>query len=119
MFKYLNMNPDGESIGDCVIRAISLALDENYFDVVEDLIRNADYFNCDLLVKECYSNMLDSFDFPRYKGNGRTVEEVAKDFYKDKVLIRIDGHLTCSIFGDIYDTWDCSDEIVDCFWVIR
>ena len=33
------------------------------------------------------------------------------------LIIRIKGHLTCSIFGKIPDIWDCSNEIVDCFWV--
>ena len=119
MFKYWNINPDGESTGDCVIRAISLALNEDYYDTIGDLIKNSDYFNCDLLVKECYSNMLDSLGFKRYDGMGRTVKEVAEDFYNDKLIIRIEGHLTCSLYGDIYDIWNPSSEIVDCFWIIR
>lgn len=119
MFKYLNVNPEGKAIGDCVIRAISLALGIDYSDAIESLLKNSEYFNCDLLVKECYGNMLDDLGFKKYYGMGRTVKEVAEDFYRDKLLIRIDGHLTCSLYGDIYDIWNTSSEIVDVFWVIR
>lgn len=118
MFVYYNINPDGESTGDCVIRAISLALGMDYYDAIYNLLKSSNYFNCDMLVKECYSNMLDDLGFAKYYGNGRTVKEVAEDFYHDKLLIRIDGHLTCALYGDIYDTWNPSGEIVDIFWVI-
>lgn len=119
MFVYCNINPEGKSVGDCVIRAISLALGIDYFDAVDSLLKNSDYFNCDLLVKECYSNMLDGLGFAKYDGMGRTVKEVAEDFYNDKLLIRIDGHLTCSLYGDVYDIWNPSSEVVDVFWVIK
>ena len=119
MFKYLNINPEGETTGDCVIRAISLALDIDYFDALDALVKNAKYFNCDMLVKQCYTNMLDDLGFERYRGNGYTVKEIAEMYFKDKLVIRIDGHLTCALYGDIYDIWNPSSEIVDEFWIIR
>lgn len=119
MFKYLNINPNGETTGDCVIRAMSLALGVDYIDILDALIKNSHYFNCDMLVKACYSEMLDSLEFKKYRGNGRTVREVSDQFYADKLIIRIDGHLTCSLYGIIYDIWDPSDELVDEFWIIH
>ena len=119
MFVYYNINPNDDITGDCVIRAITLALGIPYNETVKALIKNSDFFNCDMLVKECYMELLDDLDFPRYDGMGRTVKEVAEDFYNDKLIIRIDGHLTCSLYGDIYDIWNPSSEIVDCFWIIR
>ena len=56
MFIYYNANPKNEKVGDCVVRAISLALDIDYDIVVKLLINNSKYFNCDLLVKDCYVN---------------------------------------------------------------
>ena len=119
MFVYYNINPEGKSIGDCVVRALSLALGIDYYDAIESLIANSEYFNCDMLVKECYSNMLDGLGFKRLRGNGYTVKEIAEQYYRDKLVIRIDGHLTCSLYGDIYDIWNPSHEIVDEFWIIR
>ena len=34
-YKYFNRNPNGYKIPDCVIRAISTALNINYYDVVK------------------------------------------------------------------------------------
>lgn len=38
---------------------------------------------------------------------------------QDALLIRVHGHLTCSINGIILDTWDCSNEKVDKLWIVN
>ena len=119
MFVYWNQNPKDEKIGDCVIRAISLALDIDYDIVVKLLINNSKYFNCDLLVKDCYAKLLEDLGFKCYDGRGYTVKEIAEDFYNKKLLLRIENHLTTSLYGDIVDTWNTSYEPVDVFWVIE
>lgn len=118
MFKYYNANPNGDEIGDCVIRAISLALDIDYYKVIDLLYKNSNYFNCDIIVRDCYGIFLDK-NYPRIKSSNKTVEEVAEDFKNNILVIRIEGHLTCSMYGVIYDIWDTSDEEVDIFWVIE
>lgn len=119
MFVYYNNNPLKENIGDCVIRAISLALDIDYYDILELLYNNSNYFNCDMLVRDCYAKLLDDFGCQRFKASGQTVEQVANDFPNSRVIIRINEHLTCAIYGVIYDTWDTSNEIVDTFWIVE
>ena len=32
----------------------------------------------------------------------------------EKLIIRVDGHLTCSIFGEVLDIWDCSERL----WIV-
>lgn len=119
MFKYFNVNPDGEHTGDCVIRAIALALDLDYYEVIHLLDKISNYFNCDILVKDCYKKLLnEEFKLPMIKVNNKTVEEVVNDFRNNILILRIDGHLTCAKYGNIYDIWDCSQELVDVFWVI-
>lgn len=119
MFSYLNVNPHGDIKGDCVVRAISFALDLDYYDVVDMLIRNSNYFNCNLLVRDCYSKILTiDFNLPEYDGQGLSVEQLASEFRDNILIMRTEGHLTCSKYGIIYDIWDCSDEIVDKFWVV-
>ena len=120
MYKYYNANPKNEIIGDCVVRAISTALDIDYYDVLNMLYNISNYFNCDMLVKDCYKELFDRFKLTQYTPNvEKRVKDVIEDF-KDKILIiRIDGHLTASKYGILKDTWDCSDEIVDTFWVLN
>jgi hypothetical protein len=119
-YKYFNRNPNGYKIPDCVIRAISTALNINYYDVVKLLHQNAIQYRCDDLCVCCYEKLLDiDLELPHYYGNNRTVKEIADKFCNEILLLRIEGHLTTSVKGTIYDIWDCSNEIVTDFWVIK
>ena len=118
-YKYHNENPNGYHIPDCVIRAITLAMNIPYDEVVHLLSLNGKTFQCDCLSVVCYEKLLDyDFNLPHYKGNGKTASEVAKDFPNNILLLRMDGHLSCSIHGIIHDIWDCSDCIITDFWII-
>ena len=117
MYIYYNANPEHKIIGDCVVRAMTLALHKNYNAVINMLVENSKYFNCDIIVKDCYKNLLLSYEM--IKPYNKTVEEISEQYKNNILLIRIDQHLTCSMYGDIYDIWDTSKEIVDVFWIIR
>ena len=119
MFRYYNQNPNGYEIPDCVIRAISLALGVSYYEVISLLHDNAETYQCDELCVCCYEKLLDhDFDLPHYYGNGDTALEVALNFPEDILLLRMDGHLSCAVRGEIWDIWDCSDEIITDFWIV-
>jgi hypothetical protein len=55
---------------------------------------------------------------PVYCDFDKTVREIAERYPRRKVIIRVDGHLTCSIYGVVTDIWDCSEEPVDRYWVV-
>lgn len=120
-FKYYNRNPNHETINDCVTRAISTATGLKYHAVENLLVLSANKFGCDALVKVCYQNLLEKVLC--YRGRdclcGETVGEIAELYKNHKLLIRIDGHLTCSIYGFIEDLWDCSKKEVDRFWIVK
>ena len=119
MYRYYNQNPNGYHIPDCGIRAISLAMGISYYEVISLLHLNAERYNCDELCVCCYEKLLDfDFDLPHYYGNGNTAQEVALDFPENILLLRMSGHLSCSIWGEIWDIWDCSDEIITDFWIV-
>ena len=119
-YKYYNHNPNNVKIKDCVCRAISTATGL-YYEAVDNLLEiTSDKYNCDKLCVCCYHKLLENIlcynridcDFEK------TVEEVAIENPRNKVVIRIDAHLTASIYGNILDIWDCSEELVDCYWII-
>lgn len=117
-YKYLNLNPMSKEENDCVCRAISLATHLPYKTVDRLLQLTGIALKCDELCPCCYHYLLeDIFSFNCYKGDGKTVKEIASDFKDTICIIRISGHLTCSVFGIIYDIWDCSNEICDRFWI--
>lgn len=109
-----------EHIGDCVVRAISTALDEDYNYILQELFKVSNYFNCDMLVNDCYGILLtEKYNLPMFYGNGNSVEKIARDFRDKTLILRIENHLTVSKGGNVLDIWDCSHEIVDIFWVVN
>lgn len=120
MWRYYNRNPDKREEEDCVCRAISTALGITYRAAEGLLDLSADAERCEPLCVCCYHHLLeDGFGLEvKYCNFKRTVAEVAKRHKNQKVIIRVEGHLTCAIFGDVLDIWDCTDELVDCYWVV-
>lgn len=119
MFKYHNENPNGYHIPDCVIRAITTATGLSYYEVVCKLRLNAESLQCDMLNVKCYENLLDyDFNLPHYVSKRKTAEQVATDFKDNIVILRMDGHLSVSVYGVIHDIWDCSNEIITDFWLV-
>lgn len=111
-FKEYNANPYGENIDDCVIRAVSTALDMNYWDVFDALCEHAgdnrEPNQCNVflpwLIKQGYEVRevtqkitLSKFLNNLHKFNG--VEDV-------NMLCMVNGHLTVIKNGYCLDTWD-------------
>ena len=119
-FVYHNENPYRIEEQDCVCRAISKALDLEYNTANELLKMSAEVNHCDELCVCCYNHLLENvFNLPvRFCENWERVGEIAKMFPNNKVIIRIQGHLTMSDNGVIYDLWDCTQRLVDCYWIV-
>lgn len=120
MWRYYNRNPEKKEEEDCVCRAISTALGITYRAAEGLIAMAADAEECEPLCVCCYHHLLeDGFGLkPRYSRYRHTVEDIAKMYKDRKVIVRVDGHLTCAIFGEILDIWDCSEELVDCYWLV-
>lgn len=119
-FTYYNANPYHIEEEDCVCRAISAGTGLPYYVVYNLLTLVADKSCCDKLNVECYSKVLE--DVFRYKVvyvHNKTVSEIANRYRNNIVIIRMEGHLTCSIYGAVADIWDCTNEIVDRFWIVQ
>lgn len=117
-FQFYNLNPLNKLEQDCVCRAITLATNEDYDVILNKLQLVGDLFDCDKLCVDCYKFLLDNvYNFDRIESyHGHTINEFLKHHSRGVYIIRIDRHLTCAIDGKIYDTWDCSDEIIDIIW---
>jgi hypothetical protein len=120
-YKYLNVNPELKHTKDCVCRAISTAVDGLSYNAVDKLLElTAIEYACEKLCACCYSYLLeDILGYPRTDcGFKQTVNQIAVSYPHNKLIIRIDAHLTSSINGLVMDIWDCSQELVDCFWIV-
>lgn len=118
-YMYYNNNPWHRDEEDCVCRAISAALDIKYTAVNNLLDMISEVNRCDKLCVCCYHRLLEEiFDLHPVYCRDVTVGEVAEDNPGHKLIIRVEGHLTCAMYGVIVDTWDCRDELVDCYWIV-
>ena len=119
-YKFLNLNPLGKREQDCVCRAISLALEEDYYVIQNKLSLVGDLFDCDKLCLCCYKFLLDEvYNLNRIEEyQGFMIQDFIADNPKGTYLIRIEGHLTCVVDGKVYDTWNCLDKIIDVIWEV-
>lgn len=120
-FLYHNVNPDKSVEQDCVTRAISLASGIPYKAVSKLLQITAEEHDCDALCVCCYHHLLeDTLGYRvKFEKEHKRVEEIAKEYKNNIVIVRIDGHLTACVYGTCVDIWDCTQEEVDCFWIVQ
>lgn len=120
-YKFLNLNPLNAREEDCVCRAISLALEEDYYTVQRKLELVGELFECEDLCVCCYKHLLDYvYGLERIEEvQGMTVEEFANYFPKGTYIVRVPQHCTCVINGVCYDIWNCLDKVVDKVWEVK
>lgn len=117
MFRFYNANVKNLFVDDCTIRAISLAEDKTW---------NETYYKLSNLARE-KGMMMDSAKFIEEYLDNRYDRVYCKncsvgDFVKEHpigtYLITMPNHISISIDGLIYDTFDCSARIMKCAWRI-
>ena len=118
-YKYYNRNPQNVTTEDCVCRAISTATGLQYNAVNHLLGITANISKCPKLSLSSYRNLLERIlCYDCYDCEGETVGDIAEQYPYCNVIIRIEGHLTCSIKGCVIDIWDCTENEADCYWII-
>lgn len=117
MYRYLNNNALGKFENDCTIRAISCATGKSWDRVYEHLSD----------IAQAQGTMMDDRDFiidyldrryERIPVNGKTVGEVSKEYSDNILLITMLGHITCSKYGIIYDSFDPRDRKAEYCWIV-
>lgn len=115
-FSYSNPNPKDKKVGDCTIRAISLATNKPWEDVYLELCIEG-YIICDMpssndvwgsyLINKGwkYHRLQDSCPFCY------TLNDFCKDYPKGTYIVATGSHVICVKDGIYYDTWDSGDKI--------
>lgn len=115
MWEYCNLNPHSLRVGDCVVRAISKALNQSWGTTYVELsiqgyimgdIMNSNAVWDRYLHKKGYTRATISNDC----ADCYSVKDFAKDHAKGTYIVGTGTHATTIINGKIYDIWDCSNE---------
>lgn len=117
MYKYYNANALNKNVADCTIRAISCATNKSW-DYVYDYMSDIARLNGTMMDdRDFIIEYLDS-KYKRVPVFG-SVGETAGYYKNNIVLITTLGHILCSKFGIIYDTFDPRKRAAEYCWLVE
>ena len=116
-----NPNPAGRHVGDCSVRAISKALDVDW-ETAYNMICDAGFDMCDMPSNDSvWGAVLRKNGFYRTTISNRcpdcyTAEDFCEDNPRGIFVLGFGGHVATVVDGDLYDSWNSSQEIPQFFW---
>lgn len=110
MYRWYNPNTCGKEVGDCVIRAVSKGLNQDWQETYIDI--------CILGLKMCdmpssnsvWGKYLTDKGFFRKLTDFETVEQFCEKHPKGIYILATGSHVIAVIDGDYYDAWDSGKE---------
>lgn len=117
MYKYYNANALGKISDDCTIRSISCATGKSWDYVYEHLSDIAQAQGTMIDDREFIINYLDR-RYRRLPYVKDTVGYISSKYPNNILLITMKGHITCSKYGVIYDSFDCSNRTAEYVWIV-
>ena len=118
MYKFVNKNPFGQYENDCTVRSIATAEGTSWdytYDKLSDLAQANRTMPDD---REFIQRYLDVY-YPRVPYLPKKVGEVAGEYPNNILLITMNGHITCSRYGVVIDTFDCRDRVAEEAWIVK
>ena len=121
MWREFNQNPAGRVVGDCAVRAVSAALGVSW-ETAFALIANAAFQMADMpSSNSVWGAVLRQHGFYRHTVPNEcpdcyTAADFCKDHPRGVYVLGFGNHVATVIDGDLYDSWDSTNEIPQYFW---
>lgn len=121
--EFLN-NPAGRRVGDCAVRAVSVALDVDW-ETAYNLIAEMGYQLADMPSSDAvWGAVLRQHGFYRAAISNScpdcySAEDFARDHPHGVYVLGFGGHVATVRDGRLYDSWDSSREIPQFYWFRR
>ena len=121
MWKEFNPNPRGQRVGDCAIRAVAAALNLSW-ERAYYLVTIKGYDMSDMPASNAvWGAVLKDHGFTRKVipdtcPECYTAEDFCREHPKGIYVLGFGEHTATVIDGDIYDSWDSSQEIPQYYW---
>ena len=117
MYEFVNVNPCKKRLGDCVVRALSLALNQSWYRTAIDLCIEG-LMQCDIQnSNSVWHSYLLSKGFKKYPIlDTLTFEEFATTHPDGLYVVGTGEHAAVVRDGVILDNWDSSDEQVSVYF---
>ena len=116
-YTWHNENPYRRNVGDCTVRAISTALDQDWDTTYIGLCLEG-YLMKDMpSSNEVWRSYLSRYGLERRTAPPHTtVNEFARAHPHGTYLLGLNSHVVCIIDGTLYDTWDSGEKEVLYYW---
>ena len=121
MWIEFNNNPTERRVGDCAVRAVSVALDEDW-ETAYAQIASMGYAICDMpSSNSVWGAVLREHGFyretiPNTCPDCYTAEDFCNDHPDGVFVLVFSGHVATVKDGNIYDSWDSTHEIPMYYW---
>jgi hypothetical protein len=117
MYEFVNVNPCKKRLGDCVVRALSLALNQSWYRTAIDLCIEG-LMQCDIQnSNSVWHSYLLSKGFKKYPIlDTMTFEEFATMHPNGLYVLATGSHVAVIRDGVILDNWDSSDELASVYF---
>lgn len=126
IYRYSNPHPEGKRVTDCVVRAITIAVDGDYLEVRKHLNRikkdlnESSYKNRKFMDKYSKLNGWRKISFPAIKGVPRLRgKDFIKLYPKGTYILNLAKHIVCIKDGVYLDTWDSTDKMIYNAWEVK
>ena len=121
MYIFTNENPAGLKIGDCVVRAISTALNQPWERTYIDLCIEGFMFHDLPNANAIWASYLAYKGFKRHPLPDTcpvcyTVADFAAEHPEGVYVVATGSHAVCVKDGNVFDNWDSSGEVATYFF---
>ena len=120
-YVHYNPNPAHKSVGDCTVRAISKAVEQDWEETYTGLCLQG-YRMCDMpSANHVWGAYLREHGFRRHIlpdecPDCYTVADFAADHPEGTYILAISGHVVCLKDGQWWDSWDSGGAVPVYYW---
>lgn len=121
MWVKFNPNPAGKSVGDCVVRALSVALNKTWPRAYDEVCKRGRE-ECDMPSSDAvWGGLLRDRGFSRWAvpdtcPDCYTVRDFCADHPNGVYVLGTGKHAVCAVDGNYFDAWDSGNEIPIYYW---